>query len=186
MTYLIKLIVNNGNLSIYTGVNINGLSSYLEMIGLPTKLNTLGQRSHNFGTSSSINNDTTTPQPDIADVRTRQKSIWYCCGRIGQKADYCIIRVHTFLSPSLRRNTNQLNALHGDELISPPREWNSQLPAAHFKSRIYPPKEPVLWFYLSRGELIIMQLIIVMLRFTLNILQMNLTLNMFQIQKPLQ
>ena len=29
---------------------------------------------------------------------------------------------------------NQLNALHGDEAKDPPREWNSQPPAAHFKS----------------------------------------------------
>ena len=33
---------------------------------------------------------------------------------------------------------NQFNALHGDELKDPPREWNSQPPAAHFKSRSSP------------------------------------------------
>ena len=30
---------------------------------------------------------------------------------------------------------NQFNALHGDKLKELPREWNSQPPAAHFKSR---------------------------------------------------
>ena len=33
---------------------------------------------------------------------------------------------------------NQLNALHGDKPKEPPREWNSQPPAAHFKSRSSP------------------------------------------------
>ena len=33
---------------------------------------------------------------------------------------------------------NKFNALHGDEQIEPPREWNSQPPAAHFKSRSSP------------------------------------------------
>ena len=30
---------------------------------------------------------------------------------------------------------DQFNALHGDEPKEPPREWNSQPPADHFKSR---------------------------------------------------
>ena len=33
---------------------------------------------------------------------------------------------------------NQFNALHGDEPKEPPREWNSQPPAAHFKSSSSP------------------------------------------------
>ena len=33
---------------------------------------------------------------------------------------------------------NQFNALHVDEPKNPPREWNSQPPAAHFKSRSSP------------------------------------------------
>ena len=33
---------------------------------------------------------------------------------------------------------NQFNALHGDKTKEPPREWNSQPPAAHFKSRSSP------------------------------------------------
>ena len=39
------------------------------------------------------------------------------------------------LPPSLRRKTNQFIALHGDKPKEPPRELNSQPPAAHFKSR---------------------------------------------------
>ena len=34
---------------------------------------------------------------------------------------------------------NQFNALHGDKPKESPREWNSQPPAAHFKSRSSPP-----------------------------------------------
>ena len=30
---------------------------------------------------------------------------------------------------------NQFNALHGKEPSEPPREWNIQLPSAHFKPR---------------------------------------------------
>ena len=33
---------------------------------------------------------------------------------------------------------NQFNALHVEEPKDPPREWNSQPPAAHFKSRSSP------------------------------------------------
>ena len=33
---------------------------------------------------------------------------------------------------------NQFNALHGDEPKELPREWNSQPPAAHFKSKSSP------------------------------------------------
>ena len=35
---------------------------------------------------------------------------------------------------------NQFNALRGDELTDPPREWNIQPPAAHFKFITSPPK----------------------------------------------
>ena len=68
----------------------------------------------------------------------RQKSICECCGRIGHKADACIIRGPKFLPPSLRRKMNQFNALHGDEPKETPREWNSQPPATHFKPRSSP------------------------------------------------
>ena len=33
---------------------------------------------------------------------------------------------------------NKLNELHGEKKKEPPREWNSQPPAAHFKSRSSP------------------------------------------------
>ena len=41
-------------------------------------------------------------------------------------------------------------------------------------------------FQLSWGDLIIMSLIMIMLRFTLHSFQLNLTLNLFQIQTPLR
>ena len=43
-----------------------------------------------------------------------------------------------------------------------------------------------LWIQLSCGDLIIMPLIMVMFRFTLNSFHFNLTLNLFQIHTPLQ
>ena len=70
----------------------------------------------------------------------RQKSICGCCGSIGHNADACIICGPNFLPPSLIRKMNQFNALHGDEPTDPPREFNSQPPAAHFKYRTSPPK----------------------------------------------
>ena len=45
---------------------------------------------------------------------------------------------------------------------------------------------PALWFQLSWGYLIIMQLIMAMLRFTLQIFHLNITLNLLQIQKTLR
>ena len=43
--------------------------------------------------------------------------------------------VQTPPPPSLRRNMNQFNVLHGDEPNEPPREWIRKPPAAHFKFR---------------------------------------------------
>ena len=60
MTYLITLLENNGKYAVYTGGNIHGIYCYLEMIGYPMTLITLGQRSHNFSPSSDINNDSAT------------------------------------------------------------------------------------------------------------------------------
>ena len=45
---------------------------------------------------------------------------------------------------------------------------------------------PALWFKLSRGDLIIITFITVMLRFTLQSFHLNLTLKLFQIKTPLQ
>ena len=44
---------------------------------------------------------------------------------------------------------------------------------------------PALWFHLLWGDLIIITLIMLMLSFTLQSFQFNLTLNQFQIQTPL-
>ena len=108
------------------------------MIGAPNTLITSGQRSNIFGTSSFSNNDAATVKTFIAALCMRQKSIYECCERIVQKADACIIRGPEFLPPSLRRKMNHFNELHGDEPKEPPRERNSQPPAAHFKSRSSP------------------------------------------------
>ena len=68
------------------------------------------------------------------------KIICKCCGRIGHKADSCIIRGTKFLSTILIRNMNNFNALHGEESNEPPIEWNSQPIEYHFKSSTSPPK----------------------------------------------
>ena len=70
----------------------------------------------------------------------RQKSICECCGRIGHKADACIIRGPKFLPPSLRIKINRFNALHGEKTNEPPIGWNIKPPADHFKFRTSPPK----------------------------------------------
>ena len=82
MTDLITFPDKNGKSAVYEGGDIHGIYRYLEMIGDPTTLNTSGHRSHHLGPSSSSNNDATTLQPVILDLRTRQKSICECCGRI--------------------------------------------------------------------------------------------------------
>ena len=112
--------------TVYTGVNINGLCCYLEMIGDPNTLTTSGQRSCHFGPSSSINNDIETLLTVISYLCMIQKIICEFRGRIGYKADACIIRVPKLLPPSIRRNMKQLNAIHGDEPTDTPREWNRQ------------------------------------------------------------
>ena len=138
MTDLITFIYNKVKSAVYDGGDIHGIYRYLEMIGVPTTLTTSGHRPHHFGSSSSRNNDAATLQPVIEGLRMRQKRICECCVRIGHKADACIIRGPKFLPPSLRRKTNQFNALHGDKPKEPPREWNRQPPEDHFKSRSYP------------------------------------------------
>ena len=85
------------------------------MIVDPTTFTTSGQLSHSFRPVSSINNDTESLQPVIADLSTRQMIISEFCGIIGHKADACIICGPKFIPPSLRRNINQFNALHGNE-----------------------------------------------------------------------
>ena len=81
----------------------------------------------------------------------RQKRIFEFCGKIGHKADTFIIRGPKFLPPSLRRKMNNFNALHGDEPKEPPREWNSQPPETHFKSRTPPSKtNPVISVIMGR------------------------------------
>ena len=94
---------------------------YLEMIGAPTTVTTSGHHSHHFGPLYSSNNDAATLHQVIAALCMRQKSICECCGRIGHKADACIIRGTKFFPPSLRIKMNQFNALNGDKPKEPPR-----------------------------------------------------------------
>ena len=137
-TDIITFLEKNGKSAVYEGGDIYGIYRYLDMIGAPTTLTTSGHRYLNFCPSSSSNNDATTLQPVISALRMRQKIICECCGRIGHKADACIIRGPKFLPPSLSIKMNKFNALHSGEPKEPPREWNSQPPADHFKSRSYP------------------------------------------------
>ena len=103
------------------------------MIGSPATLTTSGQRYHHFGPLYSINNDTEYLQTVIAALRIRQNSVCKCCGRIGHKADVCIICGPKFLLTNLIRKTNQFNNLHCEKTTKQTREWISQLPEDHFK-----------------------------------------------------
>ena len=113
MTDLITFLDNNGKSSVYTEGNIHGIYSYLEMIVYPTTLTNSGQLSVNFVPSSSIKNDTASLQTFISALRIRQRITCKFCESIGHKSYSCIIPVPKLLLPSLRRNMNQFNALHG-------------------------------------------------------------------------
>ena len=115
MTDLITFLDNKGEYAVHKGGYIHGIYRYIDMIVDPTTFTTSGQLSHSFIPVSSINNDTESLQPVIADLSTRQMIISEFCGIIGHKADACIICGPKFLPPSLRRNINQFNALHGNE-----------------------------------------------------------------------
>ena len=110
----LEYFINLECFDLYRREQIHGIYLYLEMIGSTTPLATSGQRSHNFSALSSVNNDGASLQPIIADLCMRPKSICECCIRIVHKTDACIIRGPKFLPPSLQRNMNQSNALHGD------------------------------------------------------------------------
>ena len=58
MTDLTASLDNNEKSAVYTGGDIHGIYSYLEIIGAPTTLTNSVQRSHNFSPSYSIKNDT--------------------------------------------------------------------------------------------------------------------------------
>ena len=139
MIGLIAFLDKNGKSAAYKGGDIHCIYRYLEMIGAPTTLTASGRRSHHFGPSSSRNNDAATIQPVITALRMRQKSICECFGRIGHKYYTCIICGPKLLSPSLRRKTNNFNALNDEETNEPPRQWSRKTAAAHFKSRTSPP-----------------------------------------------
>ena len=75
MTYFITFIDNKGKYAVDDGGGIHGIYRYLEIIRAPTTLTTSSHRSKHFGPSSSRNNDATTLQPVIADLRMRKKII---------------------------------------------------------------------------------------------------------------
>ena len=151
MTYLITFLDNNEKYAVYTGGYINGIYRYLAMIGDPTALTTSGQRYHHLSPSCYSNNYAATLKPVSIDLLMRQKLICECCGRIGHKADTWIIRGPKFLPTSLRRKSNQFNALHGDEPNKPPKECNSQPLSSHFKSSTYSSKtNPVTSYIMGR------------------------------------
>ena len=73
---------------------------------------------------------------------------------------------------------NQFNYLNGEEPNESPIEWNSYPPAAHFKSRTSHPKTiPVV--SAVTGILNNHAIDNLMLRFTINSFQFNITMNMF-------
>ena len=155
------------------------------MTGDPTTLTTSGQRSRHLRPSYSINNDATTLHPVIEDLCTIQKSICECCGRIEHNSDAWIVRGTRFLPPSLRRKTNQFNALMVMNQMN--HQYNGIFNLHKLISNPGPllPK-PTLWFKLSWGDLIIIPYIMVMLKLPLHSFQLSLTMNQFQIQTPLQ
>ena len=140
MADLITFLDNNRKLAVYTRVNIHGIYCYIEIIGSQTTFTTSCQRYHHFGPSSSTKNYTSTLQPVIVDLRIRQKNVFKCCGIIIHKSDTCIIHGPIFLPPSLRIKMNQFNTRNVYETTDPPRYWNSQPKASHFKYRTFPPK----------------------------------------------
>ena len=118
-------------------------------------------------------------------LHMRKKNIYKCCGRIGHNSYACITCGPKFIPSSLIRNMNKFNALRVDEAIDPTIEWNRQTPPDHFKYRKSPTKtSPVVSAITT--ELIIIPLIMVVLRFTLHVLHLNLPLNLFQIRTPHQ
>ena len=82
------------------------------MVGDTITLTTSG----NFGTSSSINNDTSSLQIVISDLCMRKKIVLKLCVSIGHNTHACIIRCPKFLPQSLRITMNKLYPLHGEEL----------------------------------------------------------------------
>ena len=140
MKDIITLLDNNRKSTIYIGGKIHVIYCYLQIIVSLTTFTTSGHRFHRFGTSFPINNDSANLHPHIADIRMRHKIICKFYVRIVHKSDVWIIRGPNLLPPSLRIKMNQFNTLHGQEPNEPPWVWNSQPPAAHFKSRISPPK----------------------------------------------
>ena len=60
---------------------------YIDIIGAPKQLTTLGQRSRHFGPFTYINNDTVSLQPSIAALHMIKKIICECHGSVGHNSD---------------------------------------------------------------------------------------------------
>ena len=76
---IVAFFDKNGKPAVYARVNIHVLYFYLEIIGSPTTLTTSVQRSHNFGPSSSTNNDIATLKLVIEALCVLQNIICIFC-----------------------------------------------------------------------------------------------------------
>ena len=103
------------------GGGINGFCCYLDIIVSPNKLTSSIQRSQPFSNYYYNNNDKYFLQTFIEALCIRQKITCECYGRIGHKADTCIICGPKFLPYIIRQNMNKLNALRGDKPAETPR-----------------------------------------------------------------
>ena len=185
LSYGTPCLENNGKFSVYKGIDIHGNYHYLEMLGAPTQCTTSGQRSHHFSTSYSIKNYIASLHIFIAAPCTRKKIIFEYYEGIGYKADVYIILAqnssHQVLEEILISSTpfmvkKQMN-----------HQWSGSDNLQQLTSNpgtLLP--TPSLWFQISWEDLIIIQLIMVMLKFTHQIFQLNITLNQSQIPTPLR
>ena len=184
MIYLITFLDKKVKLAIYAGLNIHGLYCYLNMIESPTTLTTSCQRSHLVGPSSSTKNDTASLQPVFAAICVQQKTIWKFCGkfytRMIPESSTALTSSHQVFE-EIRTNSTTLMLIK--QLI---HQESGTAKLQNFTSNYGPllPK-PVLWFRLSWVELFIISLIMVMFRFCLSSIHLNLPVNLFQIFTPL-
>ena len=105
------------------------------MIQEPSNLDYSSKHYNTFGTSSSTNNDRVSLHSVISDLHVQQKFVCKFCGRIGHKANLCIIYGYNFFLTSFNIKTNKSNAIHGDEPNELPIECNIQPLEFHFKYR---------------------------------------------------
>ena len=156
---------------------IHGIYCYIEMIGAPNNLTYSGHNYNRFCTLSSTKNYTESIQPVIAYLRVWQKTILKFCGKI----DTSLIPesyVSTTYSHQVlgERWTNSTTFMAMKQLIHQER-GTANLHQFTSNTRSLLPKL-ALWFWLSWGDLFIVPLIMVMLRFNLKIIHLNLPLTL--------